>query len=80
MRKGIVVQVENVSKAYKLYDKPIDRVKEALNPLNVKYHKDFYALKNISLEIKRGQALGIIGRNGNGKSTLLKIIAGDLEQ
>jgi len=78
MHKNIVVKVQNISKIYKLYNKPFDRVKETFNPFRKKYHKDFHALDNVSFEIKRGEALGIIGRNGNGKSTLLKIIAGVL--
>ncbi len=78
MHRSTVVKVQNISKIYKLYKKPIDRVKEALNPFNKNYHKDFHALDNVSFEVKRGEALGIIGRNGNGKSTLLKIIAGVL--
>ncbi|MCU7950689.1 MAG: ABC transporter ATP-binding protein [gamma proteobacterium symbiont of Bathyaustriella thionipta] len=76
MNKSIAVKIQNVSKVYKLYDKPIDRVKESLNPFKNKYHKDFYALKNINLEIKKGEVLGIVGINGAGKSTLLKIITG----
>lgn len=78
MNKSTVVKVQNVSKVYKLYDKPFDRVKEVFSPFKKKYHKEFYALDNVSLELKRGEAVGIIGRNGNGKSTLLKIIAGVL--
>lgn len=78
MKKSTVVKVQNISKIYKLYENPIDRVKEALHPLKKKYHKDFNALNNVSFELKRGEALGIIGRNGNGKSTLLKIISGVL--
>ena len=78
MHKDIAVKLHNVSKVYKLYDKPVDRLKEALHPLKKKYHKDFYALKNINLEIKKGEVLGIVGVNGAGKSTLLKIIAGVL--
>ncbi len=78
MNKSTVVKVKNISKVYKLYDKPSDRVKEVFNPFKKKYHKDFHALDNVSLELKRGEAVGVIGRNGNGKSTLLKIIAGVL--
>jgi len=75
MNKSTVVKVQNITKIYKLYEKPFDRVKESLNPLKKKYHKEFHALDNVSFELKRGEALGVIGRNGNGKSTLLKIIA-----
>jgi len=78
MHKNIAVKLHNISKVYKLYDKPIDRLKESLHPLKKKYHKEFYALKNINLEIKKGEVLGIVGVNGAGKSTLLKIIAGVL--
>ncbi len=78
MNKNTVVKVQSISKTYKLYEKPIDRVKESLNPFKKKYHKEFHALNNVSLDLKRGEALGIIGRNGNGKSTLLKIISGVL--
>lgn len=73
----IAIEVKNVSKIYKLYDKPIDRLKESLNPSKV-YHKDHYALKDISFEIKKGETVGIIGTNGSGKSTLLKMITGVL--
>ncbi|MED0681025.1 ABC transporter ATP-binding protein [Aneurinibacillus thermoaerophilus] len=72
------IKVQNVSKIYKLYDKPVDRLKESIHPFGKKYHKDFYALKDISFEIKRGETIGIIGKNGSGKSTLLKMITGVL--
>lgn len=78
MHKDIAVKLTNISKVYKLYDRPVDRLKESLHPFKKKYHKDFYALKNINLEIKKGEVLGIVGVNGAGKSTLLKIIAGVL--
>ncbi|HBB03183.1 MAG: ABC transporter ATP-binding protein, lipopolysaccharide transport system ATP-binding protein [Candidatus Peregrinibacteria bacterium GW2011_GWF2_38_29] len=70
----IAVKTENLSKSYKLYKNPIDRLKESLNPFRKKYHHDFFALKNINFEIKKGETIGIIGKNGSGKSTLLKII------
>lgn len=70
------VLFQNVSKYYKLYDSPRDRLKEALHPFGRKRHREFYALKNVDLEIPKGEILGIVGRNGSGKSTLLKIIAG----
>ncbi len=78
MNKSTAVKVQNITKVYKLYNKPMDRVKESLNPLKKQYHKEFHALENVSFELKKGEALGVIGGNGNGKSTLLKIIAGVL--
>ncbi|MDX9960845.1 MAG: ABC transporter ATP-binding protein [Aliarcobacter sp.] len=72
------IKVNNLTKIYKLYDKPQDRLKEALHPFKKKYHKDFHALNDVSFEIKKGETVGIIGKNGAGKSTLLKIITGVL--
>lgn len=73
-----VISVKGLSKVYRLYDKPIDRLKESLNIFHKSYHKEYYALNNLSFEIKRGETVGIIGINGAGKSTLLKIITGVL--
>ena len=78
MTNDIAIKIENLSKIYKIFDKPIDRMKEALHPFHKRYSKDFYALKNISFTLKKGETLGIIGKNGAGKSTLLKIITGVL--
>ncbi len=75
MNHNLVVKLEDVSKYYRLYGSSKDRLKEALNPFGKKYHKEFYALKNISFELNKGKCLGVIGKNGMGKSTLLKIIA-----
>lgn len=72
------ISVTKLSKIYKLYDSPRDRLKESLHPLRKKYHHDFHALDDINFEIKKGETVGIIGRNGSGKSTLLKIITGVL--
>lgn len=74
----IIIKVENLSKIYKLYDKPIERLKESLSLTKKKYHNEHFALKDISLEIQKGEILGILGTNGSGKSTLLKIITGVL--
>lgn len=73
-----MIQIEHLQKMYHLYDKPIDRLKEVLRPGRKSYHKEFYALRDISLTIKRGESVGIVGVNGSGKSTLLKIITGVL--
>ena len=78
MNKDIAIKVENLSKVYKLYNAPIDRMKEALHPFKKNYHKEFYALNDVSFEIKRGECVGILGKNGAGKSTFLKIITGVL--
>lgn len=72
------IQVKDVTKIYKLYDKPIDRLKESLHPGHKEYHKKFYALDKISFDVKKGETVGIIGTNGSGKSTILKIITGVL--
>ena len=72
------INVEHVTKVYKLYDKPIDRLKESLHPFHKEYHKKFYALNDLSFQVKKGETVGIIGTNGSGKSTILKIITGVL--
>ena len=72
------IRVSNLTKVYHLYNKPQDRLKEALHPLRKSYHHDFYAMHDVSFEIKRGETVGIIGKNGAGKSTLLKMITGVL--
>ena len=76
MSNNISIKIDNVSKIYKLYDKPIDKVKEALSLSRKKRYEEFYALRDISFEVYKGETFGIIGTNGSGKSTLLKIITG----
>ena len=72
------ISLKNISKKYKLYDANLHRLKETFHPFKKKYHKEFWALKNVSFDIKKGETVGIIGRNGSGKSTLLQIISGVL--
>ncbi|OQA14308.1 MAG: Teichoic acids export ATP-binding protein TagH [bacterium ADurb.Bin363] len=74
----IAIKIENLSKVYRLYNNPVERLKESLHPFRKKYHREFYALRDVSFEVKRGETVGIIGKNGSGKSTLLKIITGVL--
>ncbi len=73
--KHLSVKVDSLTKIYPLYASPRDRLKETLHPKRKKYHKEYYALKNVSFEVNRGDSLGIIGQNGSGKSTLLKLLS-----
>ena len=86
MTTDIAIRVQNLSKCYQIYDNPGDRLKEFVAPrvkrlfgqAHTPYYREFWALKDISFEVKRGETVGIIGRNGSGKSTLLQIICGTL--
>lgn len=86
MSSEIAIKVENLSKCYQIYDQPRDRLKQFVLPRLQRlvdlpprqYYREFWALKDISFEIKRGETVGIIGRNGSGKSTLLQMICGTL--
>ena len=78
MKMDTAISVKNVSKKFKLYKNPKDRLKEAFHPRRKKYHRDFWALQDISFDVPKGTTMGIIGQNGCGKSTLLQIICGIL--
>lgn len=74
-----VIEVRNLSKCFNMYESPSDRLKQMLFRKN-KYYKEFWALNNVSFNIRRGETVGIVGKNGSGKSTLLQIICGTLNQ
>ncbi|MBN9286507.1 MAG: hypothetical protein BGO43_06505 [Gammaproteobacteria bacterium 39-13] len=81
----IVIRVEDLGKCYQIYKQPQDRLKQFIMPTfnrlvgrQKTYYQSFWALQNISFEVRRGQSIGILGQNGSGKSTLLQIITGIL--
>lgn len=86
MSSEFAIRVENLSKCYQIYDQPRDRLKQFILPrlqstfriAPKQYFREFWALKNVSFEITRGETVGIIGRNGSGKSTMLQMICGTL--
>ena len=86
MSSEIAIKVEGLSKCYQIYDQPRDRLKQFILPRVRRlvaqsprqYYREFWALKDVSFDVKRGETVGIIGRNGSGKSTLLQIITGTL--
>lgn len=79
MGDPVAISAQNLSKKYRLFNSPKERLWETLHPFNKKYHREFWALKDIDFQIPKGATVGIIGQNGSGKSTLLKIICSVLQ-
>src|SRR2546430_11107309 len=73
------VEFQGVSKSYAIYDSPGDRLKELITPRRYQFHKDFWAVRDITFDIRRGETFCIVGENGSGKSTLLQMVAGILQ-
>ena len=76
MSSEVAIRVEGLGKCYRIYDNPQDRLMQMLSPAKKHFYKEFWALRDVSFEIKKGETVGIIGRNGSGKSTLLQMICG----
>ncbi len=77
--RDVVLRIKNLGKCYHIYKNPSDRLKQVLfRVAGKKFFREFWALRGLSLEVRKGEAIGILGRNGSGKSTLLQMIAGTL--
>jgi lipopolysaccharide transport system ATP-binding protein len=79
MHSDAAISVKNLTKTYRIFGHPGDRIKQALTLGRMRFHREFTALKDVSFEINKGETVGIIGRNGAGKSTLLQLICGILK-
>jgi lipopolysaccharide transport system ATP-binding protein len=78
MSSDVSVRIDRLSKAYRVYAKPVDRLKQALWRGRRRYYREFWALRDLSLDVMRGETIGVVGRNGSGKTTLLQLIGGAL--
>ena len=78
MCSELAIRTQGLGKCYQIYDQPRDRLLQLFRPRGKQRYREFWALKDVSLDIRKGEALGIIGRNGSGKSTLLQLICGTL--
>jgi len=74
----LAIQVRDLGKCYQIYDRRVDRLKQAFSFGRKQYYRDFWALRDVSFEVMRGQTIGVMGRNGSGKSTLLQLVTGTL--
>ena len=79
MSADLAISLTGVSKKYRLFKSPTERLKEALHPFRKNYHREFWALQDVSFDLPKGRTLGVLGLNGSGKSTLLQIVAGVLQ-
>ena len=74
----VVIRARGLGKAYRIYQRPLDRLRHTLFGVHQRHYREFWALRDINFDVKRGQAMAIVGRNGSGKSTLLQLVAGTM--